>query len=75
MTRRIEILNYQNGEKYSSGETGNFISYGLDYEIIDGEVGNFSTAIIEIDDGTVRNVYVERIKFLQQELSNEERDK
>lgn len=65
MTRRVEILNYRNVQKYSSGDTGNFISYGFDYEIIEGEVGNFSTAIIEMDDGTVRNVYVERIKFIQ----------
>jgi hypothetical protein len=62
----VAIFNYDTeGQKYDSGEIGKFISFGVDYDERHEGVGNFSTAIIEMDDGTVRNIYVERIKFLQ----------
>lgn len=35
--------------------TGNFIQYGVDYEEVENGGGSFSTAIIELDDGTVLN--------------------
>lgn len=41
--------------------TGEFQQYGLE----EGEGGSYSTAIIELDDGTVRNVPVEMIKFIK----------
>jgi len=43
---------------------GYFHAWGCGY--VEGETGfgNFSTAIVERDDGSVENVYVEMIKFL-----------
>jgi len=42
-----------------------FIKWGIDYEEINDGVGNFSTAIIRLDDGTIKNVPVEMIRFLK----------
>lgn len=43
---------------------GIFIQYGVNYEEFDAGPGNFTTAIIEMPDGTVKNVPVENIQFL-----------
>lgn len=42
---------------------GCFIEYGVSYEEFKNGAGNFSTAIVEMHDGTVRNIAVEMIKF------------
>jgi len=42
-----------------------FHEFGCDYEEFENGSGNFSTAIVEKDDGTVKNVPVERIRFLK----------
>lgn len=46
---------------------GKFIQYGCNYDAYENEhgVGNFTTAIVEMDDGTVQNVPVELIKFVK----------
>lgn len=43
---------------------GTFHQFGYDYEEFETGPGNFSTAIVEMEDGTVRNVPVEMIKFV-----------
>ena len=43
--------------------TAIFHQFGVDYEEFDSGPGNFSTAIIELPDGTVKNIYVELIEF------------
>ena len=42
-----------------------FHQFGVNYEEFDSGAGNFSTAIIELDDGTIENVPVETIKFIK----------
>lgn len=42
-----------------------FHEWGCNYEEFDSGAGNFSTAIIERADGTVENVSVEMIKFVE----------
>jgi hypothetical protein len=41
-----------------------FHQFGVSYEEFDNGAAPFSTAIVELQDGTVRNVPVEMIKFL-----------
>ena len=40
-----------------------FHQFGVDYEEFETGPGNYSTAIIELPDGTVRNIPVENIAF------------
>jgi len=44
--------------------TAKFHQFGVNFEDCELGVGNFSTAIIERDDGTIENVAVEMIKFI-----------
>ena len=68
--RIVEIFEYNRvpGQTYSepvsTGERGFFRQFGVDYADLEVGVGNYSTAIIEMDDGTVRNIPVELIKFV-----------
>jgi hypothetical protein len=41
-----------------------FLRFGLNYEELANGAGIFSTAIIKLPDGTVRNIPVENIKFI-----------
>ena len=45
-----------------------FHEWGVDYEEFDAGAGTFSTAIIELDDGTVKNLPAEHIKFISGEM-------
>lgn len=42
---------------------GMFHQWGCDYEEFENGAGNFSTAIVELPDGSVRNIPVELIVF------------
>ena len=42
-----------------------FHQFGCDYEEFESGPGNYSTAIVELEDGTVENVPVEMIKFVK----------
>ena len=42
---------------------GTFLQFGVDYEDLETGPGNFSTAIVEMPDGSVRNVPVEMVVF------------
>ena len=44
-----------------------FHQWGMDYEEFDNGAGNFSTAIIEREDGKIESVYVEMIEFIYAE--------
>lgn len=46
---------------------GYLLEYGVDYEELGSETGTgaFSTAIIELPDGTVKNIPVEFIRFIE----------
>ena len=41
-----------------------FHEFGVDHEECSEGPLNFSTAIIELPDGTIKNIYVELIKFI-----------
>lgn len=49
--------------KVEDGE-GDFIQYGTDYEEFETGVGNFTTTVIEMPDGTVKNLPLDLIQFL-----------
>ena len=59
--KRLEDDNYSSRVK---DEIGTFLSFGCDYIEYETGIGNFSTAIIELDDGIVRNIAVDDIDFL-----------
>lgn len=44
-----------------------FHEFGVDYEEFETGSGHYSTAIIELPDGTVRNLPVGQIKFKESE--------
>ena len=65
--RRVRFTTY---EKSKSGqyklkvERGYFREFGVNYEEFESGAGNFSTAIIEKDDGFLVNIPVENVQFL-----------
>ena len=44
--------------------TAELIRYGQDFYESENGVGTYSTAILKLDDGTVKNMPVEQIKFI-----------
>ena len=46
-------------------ERGIFIQYGTDFEEFSEGAVQITTAIVEMPDGTVKNIDVKRIKFYQ----------
>lgn len=45
-------------------KVGVFHQFGINYEELEGGPGSFTTAIVEMPDGTVENIPVKNIKFL-----------
>ncbi|MCP4569067.1 MAG: hypothetical protein GY841_15945 [FCB group bacterium] len=70
MKRRVEYFEWQKqaGEitlkKVKKGEA-TFHQFGIDFMEVDTGCGQFTTAVIELDDGTVLNVAAETIRFLE----------
>jgi hypothetical protein len=66
--RIVEYCEYEippDGIKYERTSKGDaiFHEFGVDYEEFETGPGNFSTAIIELPDGSVKNIPVDQIKF------------
>ena len=68
-TRKVVVYGYDrskttNGryEKVAIGH-GTFHQFGIDYEEFDTGLGQFTTAVVEMPDGSVRNVPLEMIVF------------
>lgn len=66
--RKVIVYEYQKvkgNTKYDKVYIGSgfFHQFGMDYEEFESGAGNYSTAIIEMLDGTVKNVPVEMIAF------------
>lgn len=62
-----KYLTNEQGHHYSNKiETGFglFHQWGCDYEEFESGPGNYSTAIVEMEDGTVRNVPCDMIQFI-----------
>ena len=67
--RTVEVYkNYFNNEKEKYERkvsyTGVFHSFGVDFMEFETGPGNYSTAIVEMPDGSVQNVPVDMIKFV-----------
>ena len=68
--RRVKFFKYQIAEGQSHHEIvldgeGLFHQWGCDYEEFETGAGNFSTAIIELDNGVIKNIPVEMIEFIK----------
>lgn len=58
--KRVADANYR--EKTVVGP-GIFHQFGVDYEELQGGVGNFTTAIVEMPDGSILNIPVGLVVF------------
>lgn len=75
-SRRVEWFDYEQPEDkkhYVKVEKGSalLLDFGVDYEQVDLCVGTFSTAIIMLDNGEVKNIPVENIKFMTCTVNDE----
>ena len=66
--RKVVVYEYQDKGPHSEPfkveiGKGVLLAFGVDYEELTCAVGTFSTAIVEMEDGSVKNVPVENIKF------------
>ena len=70
--RKVEFYEYK--RKFVDGKwlrtvskatNGVFHQWGSAYEEFETNAGNFSIAIIELSDGTIKNVPVENVKFMK----------
>lgn len=68
--RKVQIYKHESPDSPSSAWNkikdgmGIFHQFGVDYEEFDNGPVNYTTAIVEMLDGTIRSVPVENIKFL-----------
>jgi len=66
--RKVVVYEYQRAkgaehfEKVNVG-SGVFLEFGVDFEELERGVGNYSTALVEMPDGSVKNVPVELVVF------------
>lgn len=68
--RKVMISKYRDStDGWELKEIGEavFHQFGVGYHEFENGVGNYSTAIVEWQDGTVSNVPVERVRFLSEE--------
>lgn len=71
MTRPVTVFEYwrPEGSSYDTrfqmreAGAGNFHQFGLNCVESENGIGTYSTAIIEMPDGTVKNIDVELIRF------------
>ncbi|QFY42951.1 hypothetical protein F6R98_10280 [Candidatus Methylospira mobilis] len=66
MIRKVMVSVYEceNGRNVLTGQyEAIFHQFGTNYEEFEGGAGNFTTAIIERQDGTIGNIPVEHIRF------------
>lgn len=69
--QRVEVSKYclQPGDNYNSlihDGLATFQAWGMSFEEFETGAGNYSTAIIVRDDGSVENPSVEMIKFINE---------
>ena len=67
MVKYVDYWEYEKNEKgiYDKVLKGQaiFHQFGIDFEECETGVGNYSTAIIELPDGSVKNIPVENVAF------------
>lgn len=64
MGRLVEVCKTYRGVQKVVG-TGTFHQFGLDYNEYEEGPGTFSVAIVEMPDGTIENVPVDHIRFIE----------
>ena len=74
--RKITVYKWERKEGKSHVErvfvsNGIFHQWGCDYDEFESGPGNYSTAIVEMPDGKVKNVRVELIEFVQAQKGDE----
>lgn len=74
MNNRVKVFKLQRVDKDGHGflekvedGIGIFCAWGVDFEEFENGLGNFSTAIIKRSDGTVENIPVELVQFIDVE--------
>lgn len=69
LTDEIEIIdswgNERKRRKLVETVHGFYLGVGTDFEELRDGVGQISTAIVELDDGTVKNVPIQHIRFIE----------
>jgi hypothetical protein len=71
-TRKVMVLAWDTDNNVNGSylkkevSVGEFHGWGVAYEEFETGAGNYSTAIIELPDGSVLNHQVELIKFIQE---------
>jgi len=70
--RKIEWMDFKgvDGKLTREWKEGVFHAFGVNYEEFETGPGNYSTAIIELPDGTIKNIPVENIKFVESDKDN-----
>jgi hypothetical protein len=66
--RKVVVYEWRkrdDGKCYEKVPIGNgiFHGFGVDFEEFEAGPGNYSTAIVELPDGSIKNVHVEMIVF------------
>lgn len=66
---------YSRKPHYDLEEKGEalFLQWGINYEELETGVGSFSTAIIELGDGTVKNISAEHVRFISGDIEAKEK--
>jgi len=49
----------------ANGKEGFFHGWGSNYDEFESGPGNYSIAIVEFDDGTIKSIPVEKIRFIK----------
>jgi hypothetical protein len=71
MMRKVKYYEYEHVENNKQWERklkgeGIFHEFGVDFMESEYGYGNFSTAIIELSDGSIINIPVENIEFIKE---------
>lgn len=73
MTKR-RVMTYTRNKEYVKVEDreGIFAQYGIDFEETrDGGICHYTSAIVEMPDGSVRNMPLHMIRFLEEDKEEE----
>lgn len=67
--RKVRVFEYRSEDqkgciKVPLPELATFHQFGCDFVEFENGVGTYTTAIVELSDGTVRNISVDMIQFL-----------
>jgi hypothetical protein len=63
--RKVEVLKrMHSSEQLEHDYYGNFLEWGVDYAEMRGTVAVYTVAIVEFQDGTIRLVFPDCLRFL-----------